>query len=153
VGVTRVEDKSLPTEDKQKKENKNSTPASPSPRIILESVLDAEHAEAVMEHRQRSKAGFTKRAAQLLAKQFALCPDPNAAADTMIARGWRGFEAKWLTDPQARAGPVRHVKQSPLDHFKNYASEINGKAGDDGGDRRDWDDAPGIPLRTIEHHG
>jgi hypothetical protein len=71
--------------------------AGKTPRAILESVLDADHAAAVLEHRQRLRAPLTSRAATLLANQFGACPDPNAAADTMVARGWRGFEAGWLS--------------------------------------------------------
>lgn len=68
----------------------------PSPKDELETALDAEHATAVIEHRQRFRKPLTARAAKLLAKKFAACPDPNAAADAMIGNGWQGFEPEWL---------------------------------------------------------
>ena len=59
-------------------------------------VLDEQHAEAVIEHRQRIKSPLTAHAAQLLAGKFGKCPHPNEAADVMICNGWRGFEPSWL---------------------------------------------------------
>jgi len=67
-----------------------------SPRGELLTTLDAEHAQAVVEHRQKIKKPLTVHAAKLLAGKFRRCPDPNAAADTMIANGWQGFEPEWL---------------------------------------------------------
>ena len=93
-------------------DKKNSTPASPSPRQHLEAVLDADRADAIIEHRKRIKAPMTARAAKLLAGELAKCPDPNAAADLILLKGWRGFEAKWITE-QARAGPAPPVKANP----------------------------------------
>jgi hypothetical protein len=65
-------------------------------------VLSPEAAHAVLDHRRAIKKPLTLRAAELLAKQFAKCPDPDAAADFMIARGWQGFEHGWMED----ASPV-----------------------------------------------
>jgi len=77
-----------------------------TPRIELEAVLDPEHATAVLDHRQRLGSGLTAHAAKLLAAEFAKCADPNAAADTMISRGWRGFKPKWLEERHnGPAGP------------------------------------------------
>ena len=151
AGVTRVEDKTsnLDIEPQEKKDN---APASPSPRKHLETVLDAERAEAVIEHRKRIKSPLTPHAAKLLAREFSKCADPNAGADRMVKDGWRGFDAKWMDrPPKARDGPKGRA--SPMDHFQNYASEINGQDRDGRGDSSDWDDATGIPVRTIEHHG
>jgi hypothetical protein len=80
--------------------------ASLTPRAELETVLDADHAAAVVEHRQRLRKPLTARAAQLLAGKLSRCVDPNAAADAMVANGWQGFEPEWLesrTAPQQRA--------------------------------------------------
>ncbi len=63
-------------------------------------VLDAEHAIAVLDHRKTKKCALTSFAAKLLAREFAKCPDPNAAAEEMIIRGWQGFKAEWLQRPQ-----------------------------------------------------
>lgn len=147
----RVEDKSLTTEIEPQQEEKIRAPASPSPRQRLEAVLDAERADAIIEHRKRIKAPLTSHAAKLLAKELAKCPDPNAAADMILLKGWRGFDASWLGhDTRQRAGPA--VPASPMDHFRNFASEINGQDRDDRRDSGHRNDAPGIPVRTIEHH-
>jgi hypothetical protein len=87
-------------------ESKNSTPAAPSPRQHLETVLTTEQAEAVLQHRKSIKAPLTQRSAKLLATELAKCPDPNAAADTMMLRGWRGFEASWLVNPPRGSPPT-----------------------------------------------
>jgi hypothetical protein len=150
AGDAPVEVKPLTT-DIEPQESKNSTPAAPSPRQHLETVLTTEQAEAVIQHRKSIKAPLTQRSAKLLARELAKCPDPNAAADTMMLRGWRGFEASWLVNPP-RAGPA--PKLAPMDHFRNYANEISdGQIRDDRGNGGDWDDAPGVPLRAIQHHG
>lgn len=104
-GDARVEDKSL-TSEIEPQEEKKVAPASPSPRHQLEAVLDPERADAILEHRKRIKAPLTSRAAKLLAGELAKCPDPRAAADLILLKGWRGFEAKWVLGEQApRAGP------------------------------------------------
>jgi hypothetical protein len=97
-GVTRVEDKTSTTKIEPQKENK-------TPRAALEAVLDAERADAVLAHRQRIRKPLTEHAAKLLAGKFAKCPDPNAAADTMIGNGWTGFEPEWMARPAARGSP------------------------------------------------
>lgn len=52
--------------------------------------------------------------------------------------------------PLARGSPS---KLAPVDHFRNLASELNGQDRSDRGVGGNWDDAPRLPLRTIEHHG
>lgn len=52
--------------------------------------------------------------------------------------------------PLARGSPS---KLAPVDHFRNLASELNGQDRSDRGIGGNWDDAPRIPIRTIEHHG
>lgn len=71
-------------------------PARETPRDELSAVLDDEHAAAVVEHRQRLGKALTPHAARLLAKRLGAQPDPNAAADTMIERGWLSFDPTWL---------------------------------------------------------
>lgn len=70
-------------------------PAKPTPRHHLESVLDPDHAEAVIQHRQRIRKPMTERAAKMLAGDLAKFPDPNAAADRMILKGWSTIDASW----------------------------------------------------------
>jgi hypothetical protein len=78
-----------------------------TPRSELLAVLDAERADAVIAHRQRIRKPLTDRAAKLLADKFARCPDPNVAADAMIANGWQGFEPEWLQRQNNRGSPVQ----------------------------------------------
>jgi uncharacterized protein YdaU (DUF1376 family) len=90
-----------------------SAPASkPTPRQRLEAVLDAERVEAVLEHRQRLRKPLTERAAKLLAADLAKFDDPNAAADTMVKRGWLGIEPGWGERPPSQAGPAK--RSNPL---------------------------------------
>ncbi len=84
----------------------NNNSARPSARDELVSVLDAEHAEAVIEHRKRLRAPLTAKAARQLAKELARAPDPNAAADEMLARGWRGFKAEWILGRNGHGPPL-----------------------------------------------
>lgn len=71
-----------------------------TPRQALETVIDADHADAVLDHRKAKRSPLTLRAAQLLAKEFAKCPSPNDAADEMLIRGWQGFKAEWVLPKQ-----------------------------------------------------
>lgn len=77
-----------------------------TPLAELSKVLDEQHARGVVDHRQRTGKPLTPYAASLLAKKFAACHDPNAAADAMVANGWQGFEPEWLEGRQHRStGP------------------------------------------------
>lgn len=72
---------------------------------VLLTVLDAEHAHAVIEHRKHTiRKPLTTYAAKLLARRLAEWGDANEAADIMIERVWQGFDASWVRDrrrPQA----------------------------------------------------
>jgi hypothetical protein len=65
-------------------------------------------------------------------------------------RNWVRTAAERL-QPRNRAGPA--PRAAPIDHFRNLASELNGQDRDDRGPSGHRDDAPGLPLRAIEHHG
>jgi hypothetical protein len=84
-------------------------------------ALDVDHAQAVLDHRKTKKCALTVFAAKLLAKQFALCPDPNAAAEEMIIRGWQGFKAEWLARPQQR-GARRNYVDAAMDRINGSES-------------------------------
>lgn len=74
-------------------------------------VLDLEHAEAVVEHRRITiRKPLTSFAAKLLAKRLAEWGDANAAAEIMIERAWQGFDKSWVRDRR----PVRTVGDSAL---------------------------------------
>ncbi|MGN6534281.1 MAG: hypothetical protein ACTHKQ_00950 [Mesorhizobium sp.] len=94
-----------PTPPKEKTTPSSSEDKSSSitPRAALETVLDAERAAAVLEHRKRIGKPLTAHAAKLIAAKLAQWPDPNFAADEMISNGWQGFKPEWLerrTAPQ-----------------------------------------------------
>jgi uncharacterized protein YdaU (DUF1376 family) len=88
-------------------------PAEPTTRQHLERVIDPNRAKALVDHRKRIGKPMTPRAAELMAGKLARCPDPNAAADAIVANGWQGFEPEWLTNRSARAGPG----ERPVDHL------------------------------------
>lgn len=65
----------------------------------LMSVLDEEHARAVIEHRRVTvKKPLTTFAAKLLAKRLSEWGDANAAAEIMIEKCWQGFDSAWVRD-------------------------------------------------------
>jgi hypothetical protein len=85
-------------------------------REELATVLDAEHVEAIIEHRKNKRSPLTVRAAKLLAREFGACPDANAAADMMILNSWQGFNHNWLNgranghhDPPASQAPAVRI--------------------------------------------
>lgn len=133
--------------------NSNHTPSppkggsSPTPFSKLCAVLDEDHARAIVDHRQRLRKPMTPRAAELLARRLAEFSDSNAAADRMIEKGWQSIEVGWGEQPLARGSPAR---QSPVEVFRNLASELNGQNGHDRGFDGDRDDASSVPL--IQHH-
>jgi len=144
-----------PTPPKEKTTPSQSEPngSSKTPRQALECVLDAKHASDLLDHRKRIKKPMTLRAAELLAEQLAQWHDPNEAADAMILNGWQGFKPEYLQNQRARGSPGR-PPQPKYDPFKALAEELSdGQDRSQGSDRRDWDDAQGVPFLTIEHHG
>lgn len=100
------------------KKSENGQHPDPSPAVVLEVVLDHDRAAAVVEHRKKLKKPLTAHAAKLLREKFAAWPDPNAAADEMIARGWQGFDPAWMENKTTRqtgppgqpAGLFRHPR-------------------------------------------
>ncbi|UYQ70986.1 hypothetical protein OF122_13050 [Pelagibacterium flavum] len=128
------------------------TPAKATPRSELLAVLDAEHAQDVIDHRNRIKKPMTPKAARQLAAKLARCPDPNAAADLMIEKGWQSIEPEWVEN---RAFQPRGSPQPPQlkggQHFTAFGDVIDGQAGNSTGEQGDWFDAPGLPVLTIEH--
>ena len=94
-------------------EVKAQAPAKASVQSELMKVLDQDHAKAVIEHRKALKKPLTPHAAQLLAGQFAKCPDPNAAADAMIENCWQGFKPEWLHNRNYAGQQVAHHPPKP----------------------------------------
>lgn len=142
-----------PPKEKTTPSQSETNVSSKTPRAALETVLDADRAGQVIEHRQRIRKPLTIRAAELLAGQFAECPDPNAAADAMVLNGWQGFKPEWMQRQQARGSPQRQP-QEKHDPFKALAQDYTDEQDrSTGRDQRHWDDAQGLPVLTIEHHG
>lgn len=73
-----------------------------TPRAILETVLSAELAAGVIEHRQRKRAPLTALAAKGLVREFVACRDAPAGALMMIERGWQAFKASWFFNEQEK---------------------------------------------------
>lgn len=118
-GATRVEDNLQTKNLAGQEEKKDRAPAARTPCSELETVLDADRAKAVVDHRQRLRKPLTAHAAKLLAGKFAKVADPNAAADAMIGNGWQGFEPEWIdnrqTPQRSSTGPPRSRGPSPTD--------------------------------------
>ena len=100
---------------------------------VLMTVLDQEHAEAVVAHRRTTiKKPLTAYAAKLLAKRLAEWPDANEAADIMIEKCWQGFNRTWVRD---RAIAVVNGPAPQPRSMAGFASTLFG--GDHGRDRND----------------
>lgn len=99
-----------PPKEKTTPSQSETNVSSKTPRAALETVLDADRAGQVIEHRQRIRKPLTIRAAELLAGQFAECPDPNAAADAMVLNGWQGFKPEWMQRQQSRGSPPSQAR-------------------------------------------
>lgn len=88
---------------------------------ILSTVLSPARAQDVLDHREMIGAPMTRRAAVLLVGKFAEAPDADAAADTMIARNWQGFDVRWGQQPVVRN--ERTPAESTLDRRKRQLAE------------------------------
>lgn len=82
---------------------------------ILQGVLSEELAVAVYDHRKTTiKKPLTEYAAKLLAKKFAMCADPDAAASIMIERCWQGFDPSWIrTQPRGAIAAAMEMLNGP----------------------------------------
>lgn len=86
---------------------------------ILKEVLDEDRAQAVIDHRKRlgRGKGLTERSARILANRLRACPDPAAAADELIVRGWTSVSAEWL-QPRAPPNGNGHAKPTMADIWR-----------------------------------
>ncbi len=87
-------------------------------------VLDEEHAAAIVAHRRHTiKKPLTAYAAKLLAKRLAEYGDANAAADIMVEKCWQGFDKAWVKD----RGLMIHTNPSPKrPTMADFTAEILG---------------------------
>ncbi len=98
--------------------NGDSNNSGDTPLSILKTVLDGEHAQAVVDYRKRKKEPLNVIAAKRLAAQLARWPDPNAAAAEMMLRNWRGFKPEWMDEDRRRSG-----RAPPLAPHERYRAE------------------------------
>lgn len=75
-----------------------------TPADELATVLDRDRAEAVVAHRKALRKPLTQRAAQLMAGSLAACPDPAAAADMMLEKGWLTAKPEWMANATGPPG-------------------------------------------------
>ncbi len=87
----------------------------------LMSVLDEDTAASVVEYRKGlgRKHVLTERSARMMAKQLAKFPDPIAAAEEMILRGWQTIKPEWVQRNHARP-------QSIVGASLNLMEQMNG---------------------------
>ena len=101
-------------EGREEEEGKGKAPRGERATVvsILSEVVDESRCAALIAHRQKLKAALTPHTAKLLANSLAKAPDPNAAADEQMLRGWKAWKPEWsdLTKghsppPAAKAWP------------------------------------------------
>jgi len=127
---TPPKEKTTPSSSETTPSSSETIVSSKTPRQALEVVLDAQRADAVIEHRKRIGKPVTVRAAELLAGKFARCPDPNAGADAMVSNGWQGFEPEWVDRQQQRGSPQARPP-SKSDVFEGLKQQVrNGQQRD-----------------------
>lgn len=100
-----------------------------TPRQWLETAVDAERAEELIKHRQRLRKPLTDYAAKLLAGKLAKCPDPNAAADMCIEKGWQSIEPGWVTSSMQRATgrPMTNLDRLEMDLAERIQNGTGGQ--------------------------
>lgn len=119
-----------------------------NPRQILASVLPADDADAVVEHRQRIRKPLTARAAELLAAHLAAAPQTcglsaQQAANLMIERGWTGFEPEWAKNARPNAAPQKPPDwERRLNHARHHGTWASSE----------WGPKPGMPGCQVPEH-
>jgi hypothetical protein len=117
-------------------------------------VLDSEHAIALIDHLNSLKRPLTSYRANYLAKEFERTPDPNAAAELMIGRGWQGFESAWITrrfEPRISRSPPAARNESRQRHDDAIA-ECNEAMGRLENDRKGVNHAAHVDLGPRDFH-
>ena len=124
---------STPTPTVSKKEKDSNESKKKTPKDALTPVLGDDLASAVVEHRQRLRKPLTTRAAEMLARQFAKHHDPPAGAAMMLARGWQGFEAKWMEGDQRKGSTAndRSDRKTEMAQRQDARSQADGGLADE----------------------
>src|ERR1035437_6496097 len=130
---------------KEEKEDRKKVSKNITPIEILSDVVSAQTASDLIDHRRALKSPMTVRAAELLAKAFVAFGDPERAAQEMIARGWKGFNAEWMENNHARAGPAG--RSNGMGGLTKWVLEGMG----DGDDKRRGEEssAEALPLLQL----
>ena len=113
--------------------NGSKPPKVPRPKAIrqaLARVLSSAAVDAVIDHRATLKHPLTVRAAEILAGHFEKAPEicglsPDQAADVMIDRGWRGFEAEWVLSDRRRDSNGSQRARSPPANASESSDEYS----------------------------
>jgi hypothetical protein len=115
----------------------------PTVHSELETVLSPAIATAVIDHRRAIRANLTPHGAKLLARNLAARGDPDANANLMIERGWRGFKPEWADNDAKRNNPPQ-INGGRLSKSELLASGIFGVVQERSDDReRRGDDLRG----------
>lgn len=152
--LTRADD--TPATEENKQTNKEVKKENKSPRDELAVVLDAEHADAVLDHRQKLRKPLTAYAARQLAASFASCPDANAAADLMIESGWLKIKPDWIESRSRQNGhsPPRGKRMNAVEAYLSLHTERENEQGSRTIDNRDVEllppDKPGLPSSVAD---
>ena len=117
-------DAMLKPEARVKKESVPKGTQKKSAKSALCEVLSPDIADAVIEHRQALRKRLSVHAAELLARQFAQMPDPDRAAETMIGRGWQGFEPGWVDERPKQAARASPGKPSRSEEIRDHNQRV-----------------------------
>lgn len=99
-------------------------------RDTLATVLDQEHIDGLISHRNLKRAPLTMLAVRGLMKKWAEHPGgPNDAVEIMATRGWTGFDVAWLAGqqrgmPAPRAGS-REARKTELRNQVNQGFDFH----------------------------
>lgn len=103
----------------------------------LMTILDEEHARAIIEYRRVTiKKPLTAYGAKLLAGKLAAWGDPNEAADIMMERLWRGFEVEWMRKPSRPTKPSAVDAMNSIFQERGWSNEPEFVSSDNGNGQR-----------------
>lgn len=95
-----------------------------SPTTVLTELLGKELAKDVVDHRRKIGAPMTIKAAKLLCGKLSAYGDPKLGAETMIEKGWRGFEPHWME----RIGLAKGKTNGRADKILRMADDLDRRA-------------------------
>lgn len=86
--------------------------------------ISDETAQDIIDQRKALKVPLTARAARVFSKEFAQCPDIEAAVDWWVDKGYRGFKAEWVLNPN------RSTRKTTLSAGMDWINEPTGETSD-----------------------